>query len=38
MVTDDVIRRLLDEIPEPEIPKFVSPKSQKVPTPPPAGR
>ena len=38
MATDDVIRRLLDEIPEPEIPKFVSSKGQKAPTPPPAGR
>jgi MoxR-like ATPase len=38
MATDDVIRRLLDEIPEPEIPKFVSPATQRAPTPPPAGR
>jgi MoxR-like ATPase len=38
LATDDVIRRLLDEIPEPEIPKFVSPKGGKAPTPPPAGR
>jgi MoxR-like ATPase len=38
MATDDVIRRLLDEIPEPEIPKFVSSKGRKAPTPPPATR
>jgi MoxR-like ATPase len=33
--TDDLIRRLLNEIPEPEIPKFVSAATQKAPTPPP---
>jgi MoxR-like ATPase len=35
MSTDDVIRRLLAEIAEPEVPKFVTPATQKAPTPPP---
>jgi MoxR-like ATPase len=34
MTTDDVVRRLLEEIPEPEIPKFAA-AAQKAPTPPP---
>jgi MoxR-like ATPase len=33
--TDDLIRRLMNEVPEPDIPKFVSAAAQKVPTPPP---
>jgi MoxR-like ATPase len=33
--TDDVIRDLLNEIPEPEVPKFVAPGQQRAPTPPP---
>jgi len=33
--TDDLIRRLLKEIPEPEIPKFVTPATHRAPTPPP---
>lgn len=33
--TDDLIRRLVKEIPEPDIPKFVSAATQKPPTPPP---
>jgi len=36
MTTDDVILRLLEEIPEPDVPKFVKPSAQKAPTPPPA--
>ncbi len=35
MSTDDVVRRLLEEVPEPEIPKFASTATQKIPTPPP---
>lgn len=35
MDTDDVVIRLLDEIPEPEVPKFVKQSSAKAPTPPP---
>jgi len=35
--TDDLIRRLLKEIPEPEISKFVSVAAQRVPPPPPPG-
>jgi len=35
MTTDDVVLKLLDEIPEPEVPKFVKPGAQKTPTPPP---
>jgi MoxR-like ATPase len=35
MTTDDVVRRLMEMIPEPEIPKFASPTGRKVPTPPP---
>lgn len=35
MTTDDIIRRLLEEIPEPEVPKFVKSGAQKAPTPPP---
>jgi MoxR-like ATPase len=35
--TEDIIRRLLKEIPEPEIPKFVSGPG-KAPTPPPASQ
>jgi len=35
MNTDDVIRRLLEEIPEPEIPKFAGTGPQRAPTPPP---
>ena len=35
MTTDDVILRLLEEIPEPEVPKFVKAGTQKAPTPPP---
>jgi hypothetical protein len=38
MSTDDVVRRLLEEVPEPEIPKFASTAKQKVPTPPPTAR
>jgi MoxR-like ATPase len=38
MSTDDVVRRLLKEIPEPEIPKFTSATSRKAPTPPPPAR
>jgi len=33
--TDDLIRRLIKEVPEPDIPKFVSASTQKAPTPPP---
>ena len=33
--TDDLIRRLMNEVPEPDIPKFVSAAAQKAPTPPP---
>jgi len=35
MGTDDLLRRLLKGIPEPEIPRFVSAASQRAPTPPP---
>lgn len=35
MTTDDVVLKLLDEIPEPDVPKFVKPGTQKAPTPPP---
>jgi MoxR-like ATPase len=40
MSTDDVIRRLVAEIPEPEVPKFTAAAGRKAPTPPPppAGR
>jgi MoxR-like ATPase len=38
MTTDDVVRRLMEVIPEPEIPKFASPTGRKVPTPPPSTR
>jgi MoxR-like ATPase len=33
--TDDVIRDLLAEVPEPEVSKFTSPAAQRAPTPPP---
>jgi MoxR-like ATPase len=33
--TDDLIRRLLQEVAEPDIPKFAAAAAQKVPTPPP---
>jgi MoxR-like ATPase len=36
MNTDSVIERLLKEVPEPEVPKFVRPAASKAPTPPPA--
>lgn len=36
MATDDVVQRLIAEIPEPDIPKFVKGASTKSPTPPPA--
>jgi MoxR-like ATPase len=36
MATDDVVRRLLETVPEPEISKFVTPGTKRVPTPPPA--
>ena len=36
--TDDLIRRLIQEVPEPDIPKFVGPATQRAPTPPPPPR
>jgi len=35
MTTDDVVKKMLDEIPEPEVPKYVKAGTQKAPTPPP---
>jgi MoxR-like ATPase len=35
MSTDDVIRRLVAEVPEPEVPKFATAAGRQAPTPPP---